>query len=683
MKRDLPEAAANAVRLKEVVGKKLKAYSILDVKNIQERKEDGQDVHVIRGIATSPRVDRVKDVVVSTGAKFTLPIPLQLYHESEKPVGRVVFAQPSKKGIPFEAVIPKVTEAGVVKDRVDEAIHSLKYRLIGAVSIGFQADEDGVEFLEDGGIQFNSWEWLELSLVGIPANPDATITSFKDFDDDLRAAIGAKQASVKSANKSLPGASGQTVVRIKKDPEMKTYKEQIGDLEATRAAKAARMAEIQKKASEEGRTKDEAEREEFDGIKAELGAIDSELKDLRDLEKLNVAQAQAVNENKAQSRSAAGEGARVTVNAKLEPGIKFARMLQSMARAKYLQKEGQYVSPDKIYRADKRWMESAPDVELALKAAVNAGDSTTTGAMTEIAYAQNITSEFIEFLRPRTLIGRISGWRNVPFNVRVGGQATGTTGYWVGQGAGINPSAATTTSVSLGITKCAGISVITKELAMLSDPSAELMIRNDLVRELQETADAALIDPNNGGSTNVKPQSLTYGATARLASGTDYAAFKADWKSLASNFFSNNISMEGCVVIVKEDLALALSLMVTSLGNPQFPGLTPTGGTLMGLPVFTSQIADTSGSPDFDNVLIVVKPSEVFLADGGASVEVSDQVSLHMDDATTMKSTATSTNTSVVSMFQTESVAVKAVRFINWTKARSAACQYIRSAAYV
>jgi hypothetical protein len=34
-------------------------------------------------------------------------------------------------------------------------------------------------------------------------------------------------------------------------------------------------------------------------------------------------------------------------------------------------------------------------------------------------------------------------------------------------------------------------------------------------------------------------------------------------------------------------------------------------------------------------------------------------------------------------MFQTESVAVKAVRFINWTKARSAACQYIRSAAYV
>jgi HK97 family phage major capsid protein len=218
---------------------------------------------------------------------------------------------------------------------------------------------------------------------------------------------------------------------------------------------------------------------------------------------------------------------------------------------------------------------------------------------------------------------------------------------------------------------------------MLSDPSAELMIRNDLVRELQETADAALIDPNNGGSTNVKPQSLTYGATARQASGTDYAAFKADWKAIAANFFSNNISMEGCVVIMKEDLALALSLMVTSLGNPQFPGLTPTGGTLMGLPVFTSQIADTSGSPDFDNVLIVAKPSEVFLADGGASVEVSDQVSLHLDDATTMKSTATSTNTSVVSMFQTESVAVKAVRFINWTKARSAACQYIRSAAYV
>jgi hypothetical protein len=219
---------------------------------------------------------------------------------------------------------------------------------------------------------------------------------------------------------------------------------------------------------------------------------------------------------------------------------------------------------------------------------------------------------------------------------------------------------------------------------MLSSPSAELMVRNDLIKECQETADFSLIDPNNGGSANVKPQSLTYGATARLASGTDYAAFKADFKALTANFYAANISLAGSVFICKEELAEALSLMVTSLGNPQFPGLSATGGTLMGRPVFTTQVADTTGSPDFDNLLILLQPAEVFLADdGGASVEASDQVSIQMDDAPTNKSAATATGASLVSMFQTESIAIKGVRHVNWTKARSQACQFIRSAAYV
>jgi hypothetical protein len=54
-----------------------------------------------------------------------------------------------------------------------------------------------------------------------------------------------------------------------------------------------------------------------------------------------------------------------------------------------------------------------------------------------------------------------------------------------------------------------------------------------------------------------------------------------------------------------------------------------------------------------------------------------------MDNATTMTAAATATSTSVVSMFQTDSIAVKAVRHINWTKARSQACAFIRNAAYV
>lgn len=653
-----------------------RAYTMLEVKAVDEERRE------IEGIATTPTPDRVGDVVEPEGAEFKLPIPLLWQHDSRQPIGEVLSAKVTKEGITVRARIAKMDEPGLLKDRLDEAWQSVKSGLVKGLSIGFKSLEDS-EIKGTWGIRFIKWLWLELSAVTIPANADASITSIKSADKDLRAAIGAKRVQPVRI-KTKPGASGSTK---RKEAEMKTYREQIADLEATRAAKAARMDEIQKTASEQGRTKDEAEQEEFDNTVIEIKSIDRELNDLRVLESMNSAKAEPV----AQAAKAAvaggtafGQGARVSINTKLDPGIKFARMALCVARAKYLQKEGRFQYPDAIYQAEKRWMDTAPDVQLALKAAVNANDSTTSAGASEWAYAQNIANEFIDYLRPMTLLGRIQGWRSVPFNVRVGGMDGGSTGYWVGQGNAITPSRPTSTSVSLGITKVAGMSVITKELAMLSTPSAEAMVRNDLARALQERADTSLLDPNSGGVANVTPASLTYAATARQASGTDYAAFKADWKAITTNFYSNNISLNGAVVIMKEELAEALSLMVTSLGNPQFPGMTPTGGTLMGRPVFTSQVLDATGSPDWDNLLILLQPGEVFLADDGtATVEASDQVSIQMDDAPTNQSTATATATTLVSMFQTESIAIKAVRHVNWTKARAAACQFIRSAAYV
>jgi HK97 family phage major capsid protein len=328
-------------------------------------------------------------------------------------------------------------------------------------------------------------------------------------------------------------------------------------------------------------------------------------------------------------------------------------------------------------------MDSAPEVALALKAAVNAGDTTTATWASELAYAQNIASEFIDYLRPRTIIGRVSGWRNVPFNVRVASQTSGSTGYWVGQGKPIPMSQLATSSVSLGIAKVAGMVSIDKELARLSTPSAELMVRNDLAAEVQETLDLSLIDPNQGGQTNIQPASLLYGVTPVTPSGTNYAAFVTDVKSLFSTAIAANLDISQAVWVLSPTTALALSLMVTSLGNPQFPGLTINGGTLMGLPAITTTQATIAGSPQYANIMVLIFPGEVFLADDGtAMVEASDQVAIQMDNAPTNQSTATATATTMVSMFQTESIAIKAVRYINWAKARSQAAAFIQAAAY-
>jgi phage head maturation protease len=73
---------------------------------------------------------------------------------------------------------------------VDEAIQSIKYRLVAAVSIGFSSVEGQIERLKGGGLRFLEWNWHELSLVTIPANADATIQSVKQFDTEQRAATG-------------------------------------------------------------------------------------------------------------------------------------------------------------------------------------------------------------------------------------------------------------------------------------------------------------------------------------------------------------------------------------------------------------------------------------------------------------------------------------------------------------
>lgn len=177
------------------------AYSILTTK---EHDEDN-GVYKISGIASTPTPDRSRDVVNPMGAKFKTPMPLLWQHRSSEPVGTVTMATPTAAGIPFTAEIPKVMESGKLKDRIDEATQSLKYGLVNAVSIGFRALK--YNYLEDGGIEFDEWEWMELSLVTIPAQPEAVIQSIKSWDQSVRAASGIKQAEL-SYYRSKSAATG-------------------------------------------------------------------------------------------------------------------------------------------------------------------------------------------------------------------------------------------------------------------------------------------------------------------------------------------------------------------------------------------------------------------------------------------------------------------------------------------
>jgi hypothetical protein len=134
---------------------------------------------IIEGTATTPKTDRVGDIVMPMGAKFKLPLPLLLDHDHKQAVGEVEWASPTKAGIKFRARVAKIDEPGAAKDLVDHAWQLVESGLRKTVSIGFRSLPGGSELMADGGIKFSSWEWLELSLVAVPAQADATIDNFK------------------------------------------------------------------------------------------------------------------------------------------------------------------------------------------------------------------------------------------------------------------------------------------------------------------------------------------------------------------------------------------------------------------------------------------------------------------------------------------------------------------------
>lgn len=666
-----------------------RAYSTIDIKSVS----DGD--RVITGVATTPSPDRMGDVVEPLGAEFAAEIPALWQHAHDQPIGHVRFGKPTAKGIPFTMTLAKSDEPGVLKDRLDEAWQSVKLRIVRAVSIGFRAIEYAL--MEGGGVRFLKTEILELSLVTVPANADCTITSIRSIDSIQRAASGnASDEELDLTGATLvappPGASGQPataipVVSIRSAPKEapmsnRTVAEQITAYTDARTTKAARMTEIMQAAADKGETLDAQATEEYDGLEAEVKSIDAHLKRLESLEAANKATAKAVEGVvDTKTGSEVRGGVRVEVKgASLPKGTAFTRYAMALARSK-----GNLMQAVEIAKG---WNDSTPEVETVLRAAVSAGTTTDADWAKPLVEYQNMTSEFAELLRPATIIGRIEGLRRVPFNIKVPRQTAGSSASWVGEGKPKPVSELAFDQITLGMTKLAGIVVITDELARASNPAAEAIVRQDLINTVVQTMDRDFVDPANAGTANVKPASIINGVTAVTATGSDAEDVRADIKTLMAKFVAANLSLSGAVWIMTEVQALALALMVNPLGQPEFPGIQingASGGTFFNLPVVLSEnVPANAGTGDplvgAGSRIILVKASEILLADDGQTLlDVSREASLEMETAPDSPADAT---TVLTSLWQHNLVGIRAERFINWTKRRAGAAQWIDSANY-
>ncbi|WP_226576535.1 phage major capsid protein [Acuticoccus sediminis] len=640
-------------------------YSLLTVKAVEE------DERVIRGVATTPSPDRVGDIVEPLGVKFNNPMPLLHQHDSSRPVGTVTFDKPTKDGITFEAKLPKIVEPGPLKDRVDTAWGEVKAGLVRAVSIGFRALE--YAFIEGSyGIRFLETEVFELSLVSVPANADATISNIKSIDRPVLAATGKEPKP--DDRPEPPGASGKTQTKTvnlrPKEATRMTLAEQITALEAKRAAHASRMTEVMQKSIDEGRSTDTSEQEEFDGLERDVETIDADLKRLRTLERMNATNAKPVNKTAAPATNG-HEPSPVRVKKKSAPGIDFARLAKVKAIA-HLDHEPAREVAKTLYGED------SAVYGLVTKANVVAGaDVSGNWADALVGDETSVYADFAEFLRPMTILGKfgngnIPNLRRIPFRTPLITQTGGGQAYWVGEGKPKPLTAFDFSRTTLDELKVATISVVTEELLRKSSPSADMILRDQLAAAVAARIDQDFIDPANAGTASVKPASITNGADSIVAqSYSDGDSIRTDVRALMKKFIDANNPLTSGVWIMSSNTALAGSLIVNALGQTEFPGLTMTGGTFQGLPVITSEYVT--------DYVALANALDIYLADeGGVMVDVSREASLQMLDNPT-NDTVTPTATSMVSMWQTNSVAFRAERILNWARRRATSVAYLTS----
>lgn len=307
------------------------------------------------------------------------------------------------------------------------------------------------------------------------------------------------------------------------------------------------------------------------------------------------------------------------------------------------------------------------------KAAVAAG--TTTGWGDDLSPQSQEGAAFAELVRPRTILGRMTGARRVPFRITIPKQTVGASVSWVGEGKPTPLSALAFDQLALDAWKLSGIVAISKELARSSDPAAENLVLNDLVAAVAQMVDLSLIDPSRAGSAGVSPAAITYDAETFDGGGGTLDDLIGALRQAVAHVGSTNLIAPVWVM----DTATAVFL-ATSGTNIISPGFGINGGDLMGIPVITTTAVPTTldeSSPAVtQHQIALVDQADILLADGAVELDQSSEAIVEMETAPDDPSDA---GTVMVSLWQRNLIGLKALKFANWTLRRDDAVAVVNN----
>jgi hypothetical protein len=277
---------------------------------------------------------------------------------------------------------------------------------------------------------------------------------------------------------------------------------------------------------------------------------------------------------------------------------------------------------------------SSPRIPRILKAAVGAG------SMSDASYGEVLgdwrisSNAFFGSLRNRSIFFRLldSGFARVPLRIPLGVVVAGATAWSRGEGKPIPVSKLTLDTPTLEPTTAAALIVVTDEVARSMEESSYSLVNTELRGAVSDVVDQAFF------------ATVMLGVTPLTAGDGP-----VEEGHVLQMLQSVNSSGAGTLLwAMSPDVANGFSLQ----GDP-FKGMTPLGGELLGLPAMVSA-AIPAGT------LRLINAASVAANADGIELDVSNQASIQLDDAPTNESAAP-TASELVSLFQTNSVAMRVV----------------------
>ena len=465
-----------------------------------------------------------------------------------------------------------------------------------------------------------------------------------------------------------------------------SMQKQLLALQKQRADIVKGMETLVTTAEAEERGFNDEEKTQFASAKSELSLLDDRIGHVQETAKLIAENAQQVvpNDN-LDPAERSGCGAPTVHTA---PGKGTSPKRAEVVKGGFFARQAFYLyhaQGNQMIAADLAERSGEKEMGAVLRATAAAADTTTATWAAELVNQK--VQDFIDLLRPRSVFSRVPSENDVSFadtnSIKMPRATTGTPGAYVAEGAAIPVKQGAFGSLTMTPSKMGVITVATRELFARSNPSVETILRNMMLNDTAVVQDRRFLSSLAAGSGAPSGLFHTDNAVAAIAAsntanvGDDAVA---DMEALLGAIFAANIPVGQLVWLMHSSKKLRLSNMRTAVGEFIFRDELA-GGTLGGYPVIDSTVFDfglNNGGASNIKTIALVDTSMLMKGFGIApTVKLSEEATLHMDDAPSGNLGGAADPTPVRSMYQTDSIALRLMWENTWRTRMTAAVQHI------